>query len=100
MLCLDRTREEIPLAELEKTQSDTLTELPKLLTANQREFCCRWVRAGPRWELISFMQLPDLSAARWKLQNLEKLKAKNKRKFADQNDQLGAKLLATSWSLL
>lgn len=88
------TREEIPLAELEKTRSDTLAALPKLLTAKQREFLLSLVRAEPRWELMPFKQLPDLPAVRWKLQNLEKLKARNERKFADQHEQLKAKLLA------
>jgi predicted nucleotidyltransferase component of viral defense system len=88
------TREEIPLAELEKTRSDTLSELPKLLTANQRAFLLSLVRAEPRWELMPFKQLPELPAVRWKLQSLEKLRTKNKRKFADQHEQLEAKLLA------
>ncbi|HSX92746.1 MAG TPA: nucleotidyl transferase AbiEii/AbiGii toxin family protein [Hydrogenophaga sp.] len=87
-------REDIPLAELEKTRSDTLAALPKLLTSNQREFLLSLVRAEPRWELMSFKQLPDLPAVRWKLQNLEKLKTRNQRKFADQHEQLEAKLLA------
>jgi hypothetical protein len=88
------TREEIPLAALEKTRTDTLSGLPKLLTANQRAFLLSLVRAEPRWELMPFKQLPELPAVRWKLQNLEKLRAKDKRKFADQHDQLEAKLLA------
>lgn len=88
------TREEIPLAELEKTRTDTLSGLPKLLTANQRAFLLSLVRAEPRWELMPFKQLSELPAVRWKLQNLEKLRAKDKRKFADQHDQLESKLLA------
>lgn len=88
------TREEIPLSELEKTRAGTLSELPKLLTANQRAFLLSLVRAQPRWELMPFKQLPELPAVRWKLQNLEKLRAKDKRKFADQHDQLESKLLA------
>jgi predicted nucleotidyltransferase component of viral defense system len=87
-------REDIPLAELEKTRSETLAALPKLLTAKQREFLLSMVRAEPRWDLMPFKQLPDLPAVRWKLQNLEKLKARNKRKFADQHDQLLTKLQA------
>lgn len=88
------TREEIPLAELEKTRTDTLSGLPKLLTANQRAFLLSLVRAEPRWGLMPFKQLSELPAVRWKLQNLEKLRAKDKRKFADQHDQLESKLLA------
>jgi hypothetical protein len=47
-------------------------------------------RRGHRrhWELMSFKQLPDLSAVRWTLQNIEKLKIRNKRQLADQHDQL------------
>lgn len=88
------TRENISLAELETTRAETFAELPKLLTANQREFLLSMVRARPRWELMPFKRLPDLPAVRWKLHNLERLKARNKRKFADQHDQLQARLLA------
>lgn len=52
------------------------------------------VRAEPRWELMPFEHLTDLPAVRWKLQNLEKLKARNPREFADQHEQLQAKLPA------
>lgn len=89
------TREEIPLAELETMRTDTISGLPALLTENQRAFLLSLVRAEPRWELMPFKQLPELPAVRWKLQDLEKLRARNKRKFTDQHDQLESRLLAT-----
>lgn len=88
------TSEEIALTELEKTRRDTLAALPSLLSAEQRAFLLSLVRAEPRWELMPFQQLPKLPAIRWKLQNLEKLKVRSKRKFAEQHDQLLARFQA------
>ena len=86
------TLEAVPLANLESTRAATLAEMPKSLSANQREFLLSLVRAEPRWDLMPFKQLPDLPAVRWKLQNHEKLRTKNKRKFSEQYEQLEAKL--------
>lgn len=88
------TSEGIALTELEKTRRDMLAALPSLLSAAQREFLLSLVRAEPRWELMPFQQLRYLPAVRWKLQNLDKLKARNKRKFSEQHDQLLARFQA------
>jgi predicted nucleotidyltransferase component of viral defense system len=90
---LGMTIEEVPLAELEAERTATLINLPKSLTSSQREFLLSLVRAEPRWELMPFKQLPDLPAIRWKLQNLEKLRSRNKRKFEDQYQQLATRLV-------
>ncbi|HEY0855675.1 MAG TPA: nucleotidyl transferase AbiEii/AbiGii toxin family protein [Albitalea sp.] len=86
------TLEDMPFAQIDDARTTTLAELPKLLSGNQREFLLSLLRAQPRWDLMPFRQLPDLPALRWKLQNLEKLKSRNKRKFVDQHDELQARL--------
>jgi predicted nucleotidyltransferase component of viral defense system len=86
------TRENVPLADLEATRSTTLAELPRILSRNQREFLLGLVRGEPRWGLMPFHHLAELPAVRWKVQNLEKLRARNKRKFASQYDELAARL--------
>lgn len=86
------TLEDMPFAQIDDARTTTLAELPKLLSGNQREFLLSLLRAQPRWDLMPFRQLPDLPALRWKLQNLEKLKSRNKSKFVDQHDELQAKL--------
>ena len=88
------TVQDIELAELESTRRATLADLPAMLTADQRQFLLSLARAEPQWQLMPFPHLSALPAIRWKLQNLEKLRTRNKRKFTDQHDQLAARLRA------
>lgn len=81
-------RDEVMFEQLEKVRAETLAELPRLLTPAQREFLLSLVQARPHWHLLPFAHVADLPAVRWKLQNLERLRASNKRKFAAQHDEL------------
>lgn len=87
------TLEDIPLQQLEAVRDETLFRLPKQLQDRQRDFLLSLVRAEPRWDLMPFQHLPDLPAVRWKLQNLEKLRGRNKKKFAAQHDELAKRLM-------
>lgn len=91
------TRENIPLEELEQVRAETLSALPRQLSTRQSEFLLTLVRGEPRWELLPFRQLPELPAVRWKLQNLERLRSKDKRKFAIQHDELKSRLDQRPW---
>ncbi len=86
------TREPASLQTLEAVRAETLAELPRLLTDRQREFLLSLVRAEPRWELLPFAHAADLPALSWKLQNLARLRATNRRKFAAQHAELAEKL--------
>jgi len=88
------TRDDVGLVDLEGTRTTTLAELPRLLFGNQREFLLSLVRAEPRLESMPFKHLRELAAVRWKLQNLEALRLKNRRKFLNQHDDLAQRFAA------
>lgn len=81
-----------PLEQLEATRNATLAELPRLMSDDQREFLLSLVLGEPRWALLPFPHLAELPAIRWKVQNLENLRARNKRKFAAQHQELAQRL--------
>lgn len=85
-------RDEVAFEQLEKVRAETLAELPRLLTTAQREFLLSLVQARPHWHLLPFAHIADLPAVRWKLQNLERLRASNKGKFAAQHHELQERL--------
>ncbi len=68
-------------------------ELQQGLTANERRFLLSLVAAAPEWGLLGVAHLEQLPGLRWKLQNLERLRKANARKFAKQTEAL-ARLLA------
>ncbi len=85
------TRDELPLALLEKAQQDLLDQLPRQLTPNHREFLLSLVRAEPVWKLMPFEHLRALPALKWKLLNLKKLQSSNAKRFALQHSELQAR---------
>jgi predicted nucleotidyltransferase component of viral defense system len=68
------------------------SELQQNLSADERRFLLSLVAAEPEWSLLGVPHADQLPALRWKLQNLEKLRKANSRKFAEQSDAL-ARLL-------
>lgn len=85
------TKDELPLALLEQTQQDLITQLPQHLTPAHREFLLSLVRAEPAWELMTFEHLRELPALKWKLLNLQKLQSSNPKRFAAQHSELEAR---------
>ena len=67
-------------------------ELQQGLTADERGFLMSLVAAEPEWKLLDLPHLEHLPGVRWKLQNLERLRKANSRKFSEQTDTL-ARLL-------
>ncbi len=63
-------------------------ELQQGLTADERGFLLSLVAAEPDWKLLGVPHLEQLPGLRWKLQNLERLRKANARKFAEQSDAL------------
>ncbi len=82
------TRDEVSLETLSETQARLRQELPRRLTADNREFLLSLVRGAPAWRLMPFEQLQALPAIRWKLQNLQTLRQRNAARFAEQESLL------------
>lgn len=69
-----------------------MRELQQNLTADERRFLLSLVAAEPEWKLLGVPHAEELPGLRWKLQNLERLRKANPKKFAEQSDAL-ARLL-------
>ncbi len=82
------TAADIPLQRLIETRQHIRQELPKALTDAHRHFLLSFVRAEPDWSLMPFEHLKDMPAIRWKLLNLEKLRANNRTRFDLQSTEL------------
>jgi hypothetical protein len=85
-------RNPITLAELQRVRRKLKSELPAALTPDQRRFLLGLVSGEPDWTLMKCPHLSQLPAIKWKLQNLAKLKKSNPGKFAQQAEELGARL--------
>ena len=77
---------------LEESREHLITELEKRLTQKDREFLMSFKEGTPRWELIDVPNVMDLPAVKWKLNNIQKLKAGNPKKHRDLLHQLQKKL--------
>lgn len=82
------TTEPVELDTLLAVRDQMVRELQKTLTAEERQFLSSLVAAEPRWELLGIPHLDQLPGVRWKLQNLDRLRKANARKFAEQSDAL------------
>jgi hypothetical protein len=65
-----------------------MRELQQGLNAVERRFLLSLVAAEPEWPLLGVPHLGQFLGPRWKLQNLERLRKANARKFAEQSDTL------------
>lgn len=82
----------ITLESLHKTQERLMTELPLALAPYHREFLLSLVQARPQWSLLPFNHLHEMPALKWKLQNLERLRSGNAKKFTLQHEELAQRL--------
>ena len=80
---LGMTVRDVRLEELEETRKRLFAELPSSLDKNEREFLYSVHRLEPNWDLLGIPGVETLPAIRWKLINLESLKAKNPGKFEE-----------------
>jgi predicted nucleotidyltransferase component of viral defense system len=87
------TEEPVALEALLAARDRMARELQRDLSAAERRFLLSLVAAEPEWSLLGVEHLEQLPGLQWKLQNLERLRRANHRKFAAQSDAL-AKLLA------
>jgi Nucleotidyl transferase AbiEii toxin, Type IV TA system len=82
------TREPVSLPGLEATRERLKSDLLAGLESRHREFLLGLVRCHPDWSLMRCGHLSELPAIRWKLLNLEKLRAQDGKKFDLQYQEL------------
>lgn len=82
------TTDPVTLDALLAARERVLHELQHGLDINERQFLLSLVRATPDWSLLEISHLDQLSAIRWKLQNLQRLQASNPKKLSEQSDAL------------
>lgn len=78
------TTEAISLDELKAAREQMTTDLLARLDGNAIRFLLSLHDGEPDFELIGLTQAAMLPAVRWKILNLEKLKAQNPEKHAEQ----------------
>lgn len=67
-------------------------ELPRRLTAAQKQFLCGLARAVPDWFLLQCRHAAEMPALRWKLSNLETFRKRRPSDFSAQAALLEAGL--------
>ncbi|MBR0755381.1 nucleotidyl transferase AbiEii/AbiGii toxin family protein [Bradyrhizobium jicamae] len=82
------TAEPIELKALLAARERMTRELQQDLSDDERRFLLSLVAAEPEWRLLGVPHLEQLPGLRWKLQNLERLRKTNARKFTEQSDTL------------
>lgn len=86
------TAEPVKLGALLAARERMARELQQGLAADERRFLLSLVAAEPAWDLLGVPHLEQLPGLRWKLQNLERLRKADAKKFGEQTDAL-ARLL-------
>jgi predicted nucleotidyltransferase component of viral defense system len=82
------TAEPVELDALLAARERMMRELQQGLSADERQFLLSLVAAEPEWSLLGMPHLEQLPGPRWKLQNLERLRKADARKFAEQSNTL------------
>lgn len=84
------TVEELPLATLLQARERLIEEIQgRTRTASARRFLTSFHQIEPDWTAIGLgAELGDLPAVRWKLLNLERLRAENRGKYDEQLSRL------------
>jgi predicted nucleotidyltransferase component of viral defense system len=86
------TTEPVELEPLFAARDRMVRELQQGLTLDERRFLLSLVAAKPEWSLLGVPHLEQLPGLKWKLQNLERLRNSNARKFAEQSNALARHL--------
>lgn len=86
------TTEPVELESLLAARDRMARELQQGLTLDERRFLLSLVAAKPEWSLLGVPHLEQLPGLKCKLQNLERLRKSNAKKFAEQSDALAQHL--------
>lgn len=76
------------IEELEDTRRRLRRDVLARMSPQAREFLASFFALTPDWHALAFTDLELLPALQWKLQNLEKFKARRPEDFARQNSAL------------
>lgn len=87
------TAEPVDLDALLVAREQMMRELQQGLTEEEKRFLLSLVSAEPEWALLDIPHVEKLPGVRWKLQNLERLRKANARKFAEQYEELARRLV-------
>lgn len=86
------TAREVPLDDLLATRAELMRDLPASLNPDERAFLRSLVRAEPECSRFGIEHLADLPAMRWKVENLRRLREKDRHKFELQAQMLDERL--------
>lgn len=86
------TADPIKLSELLAARDRMVATLKSSLDQNERNFLLSLVTNEPDWAALDIPDLDKFPAIRWKLQNLDRLRQVNQRRYNDQYTQLAALL--------
>ena len=86
------TAEEVGLDRLLSTRERLIGDIQRDLDIDERRFLISLVNAAPDWKLLGVPHAQELPAVRWKITNLEKLKATDPKKFSEQATALATLL--------
>ena len=86
------TAEPVELEALLAARDRMARELQHSLTADERRFLLSLVAAKPEWPLLGERHLEHLPGLQWKLENLERLRNSNAKKFVEQSEALARRL--------
>lgn len=82
------TTEPVELETLLAVREHLVQEMTWTLDSAERQFLLSLVSGNPEWNLLGVEHLDRLPGIRWKLQNLERLAAKDKLRFSEQLELL------------
>lgn len=82
------TLEPVELEALIAVREHLVQEMTRILDSAERQFLLSLLCGNPEWNLPGVEHLERLPGIRWKLHNLERLAAKDKRRFAEQFELL------------
>ena len=74
--------------EFEETRTKLIKDVNAILTPDDKAFLLSFERAEPDWDKFEFAYFQNYPSVRWKLQNLENLKAHNPSKLQEEADKL------------
>jgi len=71
------TRKDFTYEEYELTRNMLINSIGQRLTEGDKQFLLNFEMGEPKWELSPYESLKDLPAVKWKLKNIQTLKANN-----------------------
>lgn len=82
------TNTPVKYEQLVEVRDNLISILQNKLTENERKFLIGFKEGEPAWELIGLKGIESLPGVKWKLQNIELLKMKNKSKHKNEIEKL------------